>query len=64
MQRQAHTTKSGPGRLHVEGTYRGGKLDKSDLPAGEPGDKLRRQAAQQLVTLRGRRRRLIRDAKP
>ncbi len=52
MNKSKHTTKSGPGRRHVEGTYRGGR-NKSALPSQYPGAKLARKAARQQLTKRG-----------
>lgn len=52
MRREAHTTKKGPGRRHVEGTNRGSTRNKSDLPSGWAGDKLRRKAMRKLLGVR------------
>ncbi len=50
--KEKHTTKKGPGRRHVDGTYRGSILDKSKLPSEAPGSKLKRKAIKQTITLR------------
>ncbi len=47
-----HTAKSGPGRRHVEGTYRGSKRNKGWLPNGFPGAKLARKAITKTIGLR------------
>lgn len=51
--RSKHTTKSGPGRRHVEGTNRGSLHKKDHLPSGDPGDKLIRKALLGQITKRG-----------
>jgi hypothetical protein len=46
-----HTTKKGPGRCHVERTWRGTKIDKDDnLPREYPGAKLARKAKAKTLT--------------
>lgn len=53
MKRAAHTTKRGPGRRHVENTYRNGRLhSKREGPTNEPGVKLIRAAIRQTIGVR------------
>lgn len=49
--RSKHTTKFGPGRRHVEGTWRGSKRDKTWLPTGFPDAKLARKALLKTIGL-------------
>lgn len=58
MRRAAHTTKKGPGRRHVDGTYRNGfprrhvDADGKELPREYPGAKLARKAMAETLTKR------------
>ena len=54
MNKSKHTTKKGPGRRHVEGTYRNGHMHfaRAGLPHGNPGDKMLRASVFQRLGMR------------